>query len=66
MRFAVAVGISKHFETMLNALEDRLKLSRPQAVGTMLFLSCVCFGTTIGTLGIGLASALSGVPVWVR
>ena len=63
-RFALSVGVSRYFDSGINFLQEKLKCSKPVAVGVMVVLANF-FGTlTAMSFGISLASAAAGVPVF--
>jgi len=64
IRLTVSVGVSQYFDTAVKKIQEKTKLSRGLSIGLVVFLANVC-GTFGGmALGISIASALSGVPIF--
>mmetsp|Transcript_30022 Transcript_30022/g.36597 ORF Transcript_30022/g.36597 Transcript_30022/m.36597 type:complete len:297 (+) Transcript_30022:58-948(+) len=66
MRLAVAVGVTKYFDAVINFFQTKLKCNRAVAVGLTVFMGNVVGTISAMCLGISLASAASGVPIFVR
>lgn len=66
LRFGISIALSKYFERMLLFFQNRFQVNRAGAIGMLMFCVNFCGSLAIITVGIALASALSGVPVWAR
>jgi hypothetical protein len=65
LRLAVSVGlVAPQFERFLQALELRLRVSRPVAIALTVFLANVVGTLSFMSLGIVGASLLAKVPLW--
>jgi hypothetical protein len=65
LRLAVSVGlVAPQFERFLQALQQRLRVSRPVAIALTVFLANVVGTLSFMCLGIFGASVLAQVPVW--
>mmetsp|Transcript_1156 Transcript_1156/g.1387 ORF Transcript_1156/g.1387 Transcript_1156/m.1387 type:complete len:238 (-) Transcript_1156:265-978(-) len=63
-RFALAVAVSKYFDKGVKSIQRRLNVSKGLATFFLVLLANI-FGTFVALgLGISLASAASGVPIW--
>eukprot|EP00529_Nitzschia_sp_RCC80_P026497 CAMPEP_0113472520 /NCGR_PEP_ID=MMETSP0014_2-20120614/17558_1 /TAXON_ID=2857 /ORGANISM="Nitzschia sp." /LENGTH=344 /DNA_ID=CAMNT_0000365233 /DNA_START=240 /DNA_END=1274 /DNA_ORIENTATION=+ /assembly_acc=CAM_ASM_000159 len=63
LRLALAVAMTRKTESFLQYLQDRLGCTRAVAIGLKISLGLVVWGCMC-TLGVSLASAASGVPIW--
>mmetsp|Transcript_61338 Transcript_61338/g.150135 ORF Transcript_61338/g.150135 Transcript_61338/m.150135 type:complete len:345 (+) Transcript_61338:300-1334(+) len=63
LRLALAVAMTRKTETFLQYLQDRLGCTRAVAIGLKISLGLVVWGCMCA-LGVSLASAASGVPIW--
>ena len=63
-RFALSVYLSRYFERAIQLAQERFHCNKATAVGLVVFFLNFCGSLTLITVGIFLASALSGVPVW--
>jgi hypothetical protein len=63
-RFALSMAISPHFERIRNAISREFEVSPRGAAVIMIITINLIGGCMLMALGVGLASALSGVPVW--
>lgn len=62
-RFALSVYISKFFDKMLKAIQDRFHVKKGAAVGILVVLQ-VLFNFAYLFVGVLVASTLARVPVW--
>ena len=63
LRLALAVAMTRKTENFLQYLQDRLGCTRAVAIGLKISLGLVVWGCMCA-LGVSLASAASGVPIW--
>ena len=63
-RFALSMAISPYFERIRKSIQRKFSVS-PKAAAVLMIVFINLMGTcALMVLGVGLASALSGVPVW--
>ncbi|KAL7440870.1 hypothetical protein ACHAXM_007497 [Skeletonema potamos] len=63
-RFALSISISPYFEKIRRFLQRKCNVS-PRGAAVLMILFINLLGTcSLMCLGVGLASLLSGVPVW--
>ena len=63
-RFAFSMAISPYFERVRRSISRRFGVS-PRGAAVLMIIFINLLGTSsLMALGVGLASALSGVPVW--
>lgn len=62
-RLALSVYISKYFDRVLQAIQNRFNCNKGVAVGILVTVQ-VLFNFSYMFLGIAVASALAGVPFW--
>lgn len=63
-RFALAVVVSKYFDRAVKSIQRRLNVSKGLATFFLVLIANI-FGTCVAlALGVSLASAASGVPIW--
>lgn len=64
VRLGVSAIIATYFDTVIDGVERRTRLSRKWSIGIVIFLANFC-GTILAMgLGISLASTASGVPIF--
>ena len=63
-RIALSVGVGKYFDMWITAIQKKTKLNRGLAIGLTVFLFNIVGTCSFMALGISIASALSGVPVF--
>ena len=63
-RFALAMAISPIFEKGRTFIEEKFRVSSRTATALVVVFVNLIGTTSLMALGIGLASLLSGVPVW--
>ena len=63
-RFALAMAISPIFEKGRKFIEDKFRVNPRTATALVVVFVNLIGTTSLMALGIGLASLLSGVPVW--
>eukprot|EP00590_Aulacoseira_subarctica_P010828 CAMPEP_0172422520 /NCGR_PEP_ID=MMETSP1064-20121228/8661_1 /TAXON_ID=202472 /ORGANISM="Aulacoseira subarctica , Strain CCAP 1002/5" /LENGTH=208 /DNA_ID=CAMNT_0013163419 /DNA_START=109 /DNA_END=735 /DNA_ORIENTATION=+ len=65
-RLALAIGVTKYFDSAVINLQQKLNCSKAVAIGVLVVLANL-IGTTLAmSLGIYLASTVAGVPVFPR
>lgn len=64
LRVAISLGVSKYFDAAITGVRNKLKVSKPVAIGIVVFLANIVGTCSLMSLGILLASTLSGVPVF--
>jgi len=63
-RFGLSVGVSHYFDRLIANIQRKTNVSKPIAIGIVVFFVNIC-GTLSGmALGISLASSLTGVPIF--
>lgn len=63
-RFALSMAISPYFERIRKSIQNKFGVS-PRAAAVLMIIFINFIGTcSLMALGVGLASVLSGVPVW--
>jgi hypothetical protein len=63
-RFALSMAISPYFERIRKAIQRKFGVS-PKGAAVLMIIFINLMGTcSLMVLGVGLASVLSGVPVW--
>ena len=63
VRIALAIGATQKMEQFLQYVQNSMKCSRPTAIG-LTFVSGLLVWVSSITLGVVVASTLSGVPIW--
>ncbi len=63
-RFGLSVIISKYFDSFVNVIQNKTKLSRNWSIGIVVFLANVCGTLLAMALGVWIASIASGVPIF--
>ena len=63
-RFALSMAISPYFERVRKAISTYLSVSTRRAAVIMIVMINMVGGSSLMIAGVGLASWLSGVPVW--
>lgn len=66
IRFGIAATISVYFDKIIAWMQAKLKCSKGVAIGVVVFLANIVGTTTLMCLGISLASAATGVPIFVK
>lgn len=64
VRFAASVVVAKYFEDFIGFVGRRTKLSRKWSIAVVVFLVNVCGTFAAMGLGVTIASAASGVPIF--
>ena len=65
-RFALSISISPYFERMREYFQRKVGVS-PKGAAVLMIVFINLLGTTsLMCAGVGLASLLSGVPVWAK
>ena len=64
VRFGVSVIVSKYFDSFVNFIQTKTKLSRKWSIGIVVFLANVCGTLTAMALGVSIASTAAGVPIF--
>lgn len=64
VRFALSVSVSMYFDRVVQGIQDKFKVKKGVAVGLTVFLANVVGTIALMCLGISIASAAAGVPVW--
>lgn len=64
IRIAASVGVSKYFDMVINSVQEKTKVPRGVAIGITVFLFNIVGTCSFMALGISIASALSGVPIF--
>jgi hypothetical protein len=64
VRFALSVSVSMYFDRVVQGIQDKLKVKKGVAIGLTVFLANVVGTIALMCLGISIASAAAGVPVW--
>jgi hypothetical protein len=64
IRFALSVSVSIYFDRLVQGIQDKFKVKRGVAIGLTVFLANVVGTIALMCLGISIASAAAGVPVW--
>ena len=64
IRFGVALGVSRYFENAVKWMEEKAKVSRPVAIGFVVFLANFCGTIAAMGFGISVAASFSGVPIF--
>ncbi len=63
-RFALSMAISPYFERIRKSIQNKFGVS-PRAAAVLMIIFINFIGTcSLMACGVGLASVLSGVPVW--
>lgn len=65
-RFAFSVYLSRYFDRARKALRRKFNVSPQTATGLVVFFFNFCGSCALMALGVAVASALSGVPVWAK
>lgn len=64
IRLAVSAGVSVYFDRAIAFIQRKTNCSKGIAIGLMVFLANIVGTTTFMALGISLAAAAAGVPVF--
>lgn len=64
IRIAASVGVSKYFDMVINTVQEKTNVPRGFAIGITVFLFNIVGTCSFMALGISIASALSGVPIF--
>lgn len=64
IRVALAIGVTKYFDTAVNFIQNKTKLSRSASIGVIVFLANFCGTLAAMSFGVSLASAAAGVPIF--
>lgn len=64
IRFGLSVGVARYFDTAVNYIQRKTKVSKGFAIGIVVFLANICGTCSLMALGISLAASLTGVPVF--
>lgn len=65
LRLTASVIVSKYFDTIVGFIQDKTKLGRKASIGVVVFLANVCGTFAAMGLGVAIASAAAGVPIFV-
>ncbi|KAL3756885.1 hypothetical protein ACHAWU_007726 [Discostella pseudostelligera] len=63
-RLGLSVIVSKYFDSFVNFIQTKTKLSRKWSIGIVVFLANICGTLSAMTLGVLIASTASGVPIF--
>jgi len=66
LRFALAAGLSPAFDKLISFVQSKTGFGKAKAMGVVVFSVNVVGTFTLMFSGIGIASLLSGVPVWAK
>ena len=64
-RFAVSMGVAAYFDRFVNWVQRKLRVKKGVAIFLTVFLANIVGTCSLMAAGIALASAISGVPVFV-
>lgn len=64
LRFGASVVVSKYFDNFVGYIQDKTKLSRKWSIAVVVFLANVLGTFTAMGLGVSLAAAAAGVPIF--
>mmetsp|Transcript_112919 Transcript_112919/g.315473 ORF Transcript_112919/g.315473 Transcript_112919/m.315473 type:complete len:253 (+) Transcript_112919:106-864(+) len=64
LRFALSVSVSMYFDRVVQGIQDKFQVKKGVAVGLTVFFFNVVGTIALMCLGISIASAAAGVPVW--
>eukprot|EP00986_Skeletonema_menzelii_P008001 scaffold3240_cov155-Skeletonema_menzelii.AAC.5 len=64
LRFGLSVVVARYFESFVSFIERKSGLGRKASIGVVVFLANVCGTFAAMGLGVSLASAMSGVPIF--
>ena len=64
LRIGLSIGVAKYFDSAISMIQEKLKVSKPIAIGIVVFMANIVGTCSLMALGITGASALSGVPVF--
>ena len=64
-RIGLTVGLAKYFDKAIETIQNRLNVPKPVAIGIVVFLANIVGTCSLMSLGIFIASTLSGVPIFV-
>jgi hypothetical protein len=65
IRVGLSIGIARYFDSIVNAVQDKLRVNKSVAVAITVFLANVVGTISLMCAGITLASLAAGVPVFV-
>lgn len=64
LRFALSVSVSMYFDRVVQSIQDKFKVKRGVAIGLTVFLANIVGTISLMCLGISIAAAAAGVPVF--
>lgn len=64
LRFGMSVVVSRYFDNFVNFIQRKSGLGRKASIGVVVFLANVCGTFAAMGLGVSIASALAGVPIF--
>jgi hypothetical protein len=64
LRVALAIGLSRYVDAMIQTIQTRFQVSRNVAIGMTIFFVNIVGSSCLMTAGIAVASLASGVPIW--
>ena len=64
LRFGISVVVSRYFDTFVDFIQRKSGLGRKASIGVVVFLANFCGTFAAMGLGVGLASAAAGVPIF--
>jgi formate/nitrite transporter FocA (FNT family) len=64
LRFGASVVVSKYFDNFVGYIQQKTSLSRKWSIAVVVFLANVLGTFTAMGLGVSLASAAAGVPIF--
>jgi hypothetical protein len=66
IRVALSIGVARYFETAVNTIQNKFRVSKGVAIALTVFFANVVGTTTLMCFGISLAAVASGIPVFVK
>lgn len=63
-RLGLSVVVSKYFDSLVNYVQVKTKLSKKWSIGIVVFLANICGTLSAMALGVLIASTASGVPIF--
>jgi len=64
LRVGISIGVAKYFDAAISKVQNMLKVSKPISIGIVVFLANIVGTCSLMSLGIAIASSLSGVPIF--
>ncbi len=64
IRIGMSVGVAKYFDAAISMVQRKISVSKPVAIGIVVFLANIVGTCSFMALGITLASMASGVPIF--